>query len=307
LPWRDTHDLWKILVSEIMLQQTRVEAVIPYYHRFLERFPDAQTLADAAEADVLTAWSGLGYYSRARNLQRAARSIANEFPTTYEGVRALPGVGPYAGAAVASIGLGLPHAAVDGNVLRVISRLTADAADIAMQSTRDRFTRVAQELLDTERPGDFNQAMMELGATVCLPRTPQCLLCPVARNCAARTQGRQSELPVKRRKEALSSALLEVSIVRRGDMILLRQRAGSERRMANFWELPARDSIHAEGLAVASFRHTIVNTVFTVNVYFAEAARHPAGMRWFREDELSRIPLTTVSKKALALVPAVIP
>lgn len=301
LPWRDTDDPWCILVSEIMLQQTRVEAVIPYYHRFLERFPNARTLADASEAEVLAAWSGLGYYSRARNLQRAARAVAGEFPTTYEDVRALPGVGPYTAAAVASIALGLPHAAVDGNVLRVIARVTGDDGDIALPSTRDRFTRMAQELLDTRRPGDFNQAMMELGATVCSPRAPQCLLCPVARNCMARMQGRQHQLPVKQRKQAQSSASLEVVVVRRGKTVLLRQRASTERRMAGFWELPSRDAIDGARLPTATFRHTIVNTVFTVTVYGAEVARRPMGMRWFRMDELGQIPLTTVSKKALAL------
>ncbi len=307
LPWRETNDPWRILVSEIMLQQTRVEAVIPYYHRFLERFPDAAALAEAAEADVLAAWSGLGYYSRARNLQRAARAVAHGFPSTYEEIRALPGVGPYTAGAVASIAWALPHPAVDGNVLRVISRVTGDAGDIALPATRDRFTQAAQQLLDTRRPGDFNQALMELGATVCLPRNPQCLVCPVARNCQARLQGRQEELPVKRRKAAPSSALFEVVVARRGDEILLTRRAVTERRMAGFWELPTRETVPAAGPAVATFRHTIVNTVFTVAVYIAEIEhdieRNPAGTQWRGNEELSSIPLTTVSKKALARIP----
>jgi len=162
-----------------MLQQTRAQAVIPYYQRFLDRFPGAEVLAHAREADVLASWSGLGYYSRARNLQRAARAIvaAGRFPEDYEGIRELPGVGPYTAAAVASIAFGAPHAVLDGNVLRVISRLRADGADVRSSKTRARFQKIADEWLDRGNPGEFNQAIMELGATVCLPRAPRCPAC----------------------------------------------------------------------------------------------------------------------------------
>ena len=157
-----------------MLQQTRVEAVIPYYRRFLERFPSVEALAAAPENDVLAAWSGLGYYRRARNLHSAAKQIIAEgLPATHEVILSLPGVGPYTAAAIASIALDLPHAAVDGNVVRVISRLTNDASEIASPAARRRFAEEAARLLDPRRPGDFNQAMMELGATICVPRTPR--------------------------------------------------------------------------------------------------------------------------------------
>src|SRR5579872_3965323 len=176
LPWRRTSDPYRIWVSEVMLQQTRAQAVIPYYEKFLARFPDAASLAAADEAEVLALWSGLGYYSRARNLQRAARRIsaAGVFPRDYDSIRALDGVGDYTAAAVASIAFGLPHAVLDGNVMRVLARLDNDAADISAASTRARLRARAQELLDGRRPGIFNQALMELGATICVPKTPQC-------------------------------------------------------------------------------------------------------------------------------------
>ena len=191
LPWRRTRDPYRILVSEIMLQQTRAEVVIPYYQRFLKRFPDAGTLAQAKEADVLACWSGLGYYSRARNLQAAARAItATEgFPRDYASLRALPGVGPYTAAAVSSIAFDQPCAVLDGNVLRVLARITNDSSDIASARTRAGFQRVADGLLAPECPGEFNQAMMELGATICLPRVPTCSFCPVAEFCEARKAG----------------------------------------------------------------------------------------------------------------------
>ncbi len=181
-----------------MLQQTRAQAVIPYYERFLKRFPAARDLADAPEAEALRYWSGLGYYQRVRNLRKAAQTIAvSGFPIEYAAIRELAGVGDYTAAAVASIAFGKAHAAVDGNVLRVIARITGDSSNIASPATRARFTQVAESLLDRHDPGGFNQAMMELGAAVCLPRKPLCLLCPVVDECRARKLGIQAELPVK--------------------------------------------------------------------------------------------------------------
>jgi A/G-specific adenine glycosylase len=306
LPWRETQDPWRVLVSEIMLQQTRVEAVIPYYHRFLKRFPNARALAEAEESDVLAAWSGLGYYSRARNLRRTAGKVSAGFPSDYDAIRALPGIGPYTAAAVASIAWGLPHAAVDGNVLRVIARVAGDAGDIAAPVTRKRFAAIAQEWLDPARPGDFNQAMMELGATLCLPRAPKCLLCPVARDCAARQQGRQQELPVKRPRSAAVSAELTLVVMRRGQSVLLKQRSAAASRMAGFWELPEPQDVTGLGAVehAGSFTHTIVNTRYTVQVWKARPPRRVDKLRWVSPDELSRIPFTTASRKALQLARA---
>src|SRR5580700_932140 len=185
LPWRRTEDPYRIWISEIMLQQTRVAAVIPYYERFLALFPDVSALASAPEQDLLAAWAGLGYYSRARNLQKAARAIVElaQFPTDYAALRDLPGVGDYTAAAVASIAFGMPHAALDGNVLRVLSRVAAERGDIKSQVVRRRLGALADTLLDRRRPGEFNQAMMELGATVCLPKQPMCVRCPIQLHC----------------------------------------------------------------------------------------------------------------------------
>src|SRR5271157_1728605 len=191
LPWRRTEDPYRIWISEIMLQQTRVAAVLPYYPRFLELFPDVRALARAPEQTLLAAWAGLGYYSRARNLQKAAKYIVElgEFPRTYSSLRELPGVGDYTGAAVASIAFGLPHAVMDGNVARVMSRLMAEAGDIKSDAVRRRLRALAEVLLDRRHPGEFNQALMELGATVCVPKRPLCESCPVRLYCEARKQG----------------------------------------------------------------------------------------------------------------------
>jgi A/G-specific adenine glycosylase len=302
LPWRASKALWPVLVSEFMLQQTRVETVIPYFQRFMARFPDAAALARAPETEVLAAWSGLGYYSRARNLREAAAAITAQNPETYEQVRALPGVGPYTAAAVSSIALDLPHAAVDGNVLRVLARLTADASDIGAESTRARFRDADQRLLAPQRPGDFNQAMMELGATVCLPRSPHCLVCPVSKHCLARQTGRQDELPMKRPKPAVARAEAEVAVVRCGAGWLLKQRAARESRMADFWELPHPGDVPGVVLSLCgSFRHSIVNTRFTVAVYRGELDVTPDGLKSATVDDLETLPLTTISRKALNL------
>ena len=195
LPWRRTRDPYAIWISEIMLQQTRVAAVIPYYERFLKRFPRVEDLAQASETEVLSLWSGLGYYSRARNLQKAARQIveAGGFPRDYASIRELAGVGDYTAAAVASIAFGLPHAAVDGNVRRVVMRLAGDAAaDVGA---------IATQLLDRRDPGRWNQAVMELGATVCLPREPLCAGMPcIGRMPSSAAAASRRELPPPKKK-----------------------------------------------------------------------------------------------------------
>jgi A/G-specific adenine glycosylase len=306
LPWRRTSDPYRIWVSEIMLQQTRAQAVIPYYERFLRRFPNVEVLAAAAEDEVLSLWSGLGYYSRARNLRRAAQAVAEAggFPRDYDSIRALPGIGDYTAAAVASIAFGLPHAVVDGNVLRVVARVGNDAADIAAPRTRERFRAVAQEWLDRRRAGEFNQALMELGATVCLPKNPQCGTCPVAGLCGARAAGTAAQLPVKLRKKEpvrLESVLL---VVRSRGRILLRRREASARRMAGFWELP--EPAHAPqariGECFGTFRHTITHHHYTIEVRAAKWTPGGGDFAWFAPSELAEIPLSTTARKALALI-----
>src|SRR3984893_7453071 len=217
LPWRRTKDPYRIWLSEIMLQQTRVAAVIPYYERFLERFPDVRALAEAPPDEVLRLGSGLAYYSRGRNLQRAAQLVVARhngvFPRTESEALALPGIGRYTAAAILSIAYGAKHAVLDGNVARVLARLFAVRGDLRDARGRQGLQKQALVLLDPKSPGDWNQAMMELGATLCTPRAPQCLLCPIAQFCRARKLGLAESLPEARKKRAtieiaLASAVL---------------------------------------------------------------------------------------------------
>jgi A/G-specific adenine glycosylase len=313
LPWRiagsnQTETLYRVWVSEIMLQQTRVEAVIPYFHEFLERFPSLEALAAAPEPSVLAAWSGLGYYSRARNLQAAAqKSVTAGLPADRESLLALPGVGPYTAAAIASIVFREPLAAVDGNVLRVVSRLTNDAGEISSPLVRTRLGTEAQRLLDPRRPGDFNQAMMELGATVCIPRTPRCGSCPVAAHCEGRQAGRERELPVKARKPAARDIPLELLVLLRKNQVFLIPRGAAEKRLAGFLELPELrlfPGIKAEPAGL--FHHRIVNDRFVVQVW-VQAARSqvprklPPNGQWLDPGSFSGVPLSTISRKALHL------
>lgn len=289
-----------------MLQQTRAQAVIPYYQRFLARFPSIEVLAAAPEDEVLALWSGLGYYSRARNLRLAAIQAleAGGFPKTYDGARALPGIGDYTAAAISSIAFGLPHAVLDGNVLRVIARIENDAADIAAPRTRQRFRETAQSWLDPRAPGEFNQALMELGATVCLPKNPLCLTCPLVEPCRARQAGTAAQLPVKLRKTVPVKIASVLLVVRHGHRILLRLRDQDARHMRGFWDLPdAADLPHADlGDVLGEFRHTITHHHYTFTVRSATVRKPALGYRWFALEELGEIPCATTARKALKLL-----
>jgi A/G-specific adenine glycosylase len=216
LPWRRTKDPYRIWLSEIMLQQTRVAAAIPYYNRFLEHFPTIQSLAEAPPQEVLRLWAGLGYYSRARNLQEAARQIvakhAGHFPSEPADVLALSGIGDYTAAAILSIAYGKSVAVLDGNVARVIARLGAIHGDLRVTATWKQLQSTAGHLLDTGAPGDWNQAMMELGATLCTPRSPQCLLCPISEFCEARKLGLADVIPEKRKKRDTVNIILASAV-----------------------------------------------------------------------------------------------
>jgi len=304
LPWRRTRDPYRVWISEIMLQQTRVAAVIPYYERFLARFPDVWALASAPEEHVLAAWAGLGYYSRARNLQKAARSIVvlRRFPRDYASLRALAGVGDYTASAIASISFDLPHPVLDGNVLRVLSRLTAERGNIRSELVRRRLGAIAEELLDRQHPGQFNQALMELGATVCLPKQPLCSKCPVSSHCAARRQGQENHFPVRSSRPSPNRVEKQLLVIENRARVLLWQRPAGSRRLAGFWELPEREQVPGavvQGEA-ASFRHTIVNTLYRFLVYRATIRRVPPGFHWQERRNLDRIALSTTAKKALA-------
>jgi A/G-specific adenine glycosylase len=217
LPWRLQRDPYRIWISEIMLQQTRVAAVIPYYERFLLRFPSIQVLARAKIENVLQFWAGLGYYSRARNLHSAAKQIVarhhGEFPRTMDEAQALSGIGAYTSAAILSIGYGVPAAVLDGNVARVLARLGAVHGDLRAPENWSKFVSAAAALLAVDHPSDWNEAMMELGATVCTPRAPQCEVCPVAEYCRARALGIENDLPAKRVKRAAEEITLAAAVL----------------------------------------------------------------------------------------------
>jgi A/G-specific adenine glycosylase len=306
LPWRNTADPYAIWISEIMLQQTRAQAVIPYYERFLERYPDVAALAAAEEADVLTLWAGLGYYSRARNLRKAAQQIvaAGGFPRSYAALLALPGIGDYTAAAVASIAFELPHAVLDGNVLRVVARVENDASDISSARTRQQFREIAQAWLDIKRPGVFNQALMELGATICLPKNPRCSECPVRDHCRAYAAGTVAQLPVKLRRIEPVKIEDTLLIIRRGERILLRQREATASRMAGFWDLPALAQMPGARVerTLAVIRHTITHHRFTFTIALATARAPEGDFRWFHSHEMAGIPLCTTVRKAMRAI-----
>jgi A/G-specific adenine glycosylase len=242
LPWRKDSDPYKIWVSEVMLQQTRVDTVIPYFHQFMEQFPTLESLATADEEKVLKAWEGLGYYSRVRNLHAAVKEVKERYggkvPDSAEEFSKLKGVGPYTTGAVLSIAYGLPEPAVDGNVMRVLSRIFLVEEDIAKVKTRKIFENIVRMIISHENPSYFNQALMELGALICVPGKPACLLCPVQAHCRAFAEGRQEELPVKTKKAKVKEVSIAAAVVmdKRGRILI--HKRDQEGLLANLWEFP---------------------------------------------------------------------
>ncbi len=282
LPWRLTRDPYRIWVSEIMLQQTRVAAVIDYHKRFLKSFPTLASLAAADEPSVLAQWSGLGYYRRARMLHAAAKKLAAErrrIPRTAEELRALPGIGRYTAAAIASIAFLEPVAVVDGNVERVLQRLEGKRVTDPWKS--------AGELLDAKRPGDFNQAMMELGATVCLPKGPVCMACPVKRWCATRGEHATT------RRASQRKAVVHHVLAGDDEHIALVQRPMDARLLAGMWELPLSSPSRK---ALFTLRHSITNTDYTVHVARGNA---PSGSVQLSLKHAAKLPLTGLTRKVL--------
>lgn len=327
LPWRETRDPYAIHLSEIMLQQTTVAAVLPYYRRFLERFPTASRLARADEEEVLALWSGLGYYHRARRLHAAVREVESRwggrFPETVEDLRSLPGVGEYTAAAVASIAFGLPEAVVDGNVIRVLSRTFALRGDSDSARLRRRCREIAGALLAPRLPGDFNQALMELGATACTPRSPRCSSCPLRVDCEGRRRGDPERFPGSPGRRAAVTVLRSAALVReRGRLLLARIPEG--RPNGGLLELPAIETGETgrggkaleRGLArelglrvragrlLGTVRHAITHRRISLEVY--EARREgglPAGrgLRFVPLAEADETPLTGATRRALRL------
>jgi A/G-specific adenine glycosylase len=305
LPWRRSRDPYPVWISEIMLQQTRVAAVIEYYNRFMEQFPTIEALAGASEVSVLAMWSGLGYYRRARMMHRAAQILVAEhqgrFPASSVQLRQLPGIGEYTSAAVASICFGERLAVLDGNVERVLLRLGCEAAQTAQAAN---LRNTAQQLLDPNHPGFFNQAMMELGATVCTPRAPSCTECPVRKYCC--TQGEHATGPAKQmRSKQVAYALIRKNFWPQAE-ILMTQRTESEPIMPGMWELPAvaSETLDPES-GLLSVRHSITNTNYYVTIYSLDPEQRkllatPKGsLRWVSSRELRSLPLTGLTRKVL--------
>ena len=300
LPWRSDPTPYHVLVSEIMLQQTRVAAVLGYYARFMEALPTVEHLAAVEEDRLLKLWQGLGYYNRARNLKRAAECIVErfggEFPRRYEDLLTLPGVGAYTAGAIGSIAFGLPVPAVDGNVLRVVSRITGDEGDITRPDTRRRVEEALRQVMPTETPGDFNQALMELGATVCLPNgAPLCGSCPAGEFCTAYLTGRTGELPVKAPKKARRVEERTVFLIFYGSRVALRRR-GEKGLLAGLWEYPNEPAPAPCPVEAAAFspggtgKHifTHIEWHMTGQVVEAASAELPEGWVWADLAELGR-------------------
>jgi A/G-specific adenine glycosylase len=289
LPWRKHRDPYCVWISEIMLQQTRVGAVLPHYEKFLEHFPTVHQLAGARRARVLAAWSGLGYYRRARMLHAAARTLVKEhsgkFPETAAELQKLSGIGPYTAAAIASIAFGQAVAVVDGNVARVLSRM-----DGKMVAGKDLW-QAAQRLVSRERPGDFNQAMMELGATVCLPGAPRCGQCPLAALCT--TKGRLHD-PVKNIRQHRRDICYQLASSNGATFLVQRPRNAT--LMPEMWELP--QCTHTRKKSWLTLRHSITVTDYTVRVVKSCQTNGVSG-RWVQESRIATLPLTGLARKIL--------
>jgi A/G-specific adenine glycosylase len=296
LPWRRNKDPYRVWISEIMLQQTRVAAVIPYYERFLERFPGVESLAGAPQGDVLRLWSGLGYYTRARNLHKAAQQIVSEhrgqFPANEEGALALAGIGKYSAAAILSIAYGEKLAVLDGNVARVLARLGAVRGELREPVRWKKLQTSAEELLQKKFPGDWNQAMMELGATICTPRAPQCLLCPVARFCRARKLGLTEVLPEKRKQRETVKITLAAAVFldTRGRTVLLppptsQRKRGAQHDIAalvsGMWHFPTLQVHENPAMELQRFLAGILplKKVFPLHLEPLARARHTVTYR----------------------------
>lgn len=283
LPWRQTRDAYAIWLSEIILQQTRIQQGQAYWERFMKRFPSVDLLAAASEDEVLRLWQGLGYYSRARNLHAAARQIVEQgcFPNTFEGIRKLKGVGDYTAAAIGSIAFGLPEAVVDGNVYRVLARHFGIETPINTTEGKKLFKQLAQSLLPVDKPSEFNQAMMDFGALQCTPKSPRCLLCPLSESCEALHSGNVDTLPIKLRKIAIKTRhLIYIYIRCNGKMAIHRRGKGDI--WQGLWEpllIEDREMPAFEGrltLLQTGVKHVLTHRILMADFYLLETSQHPS-------------------------------
>ena len=328
LPWRGIHDPYRTWVSETMLQQTRVETVLSYYNRFLERFPDVAALAAAPEDDVMKLWEGLGYYRRARNLQKGARQVMEEYggeiPSATDELLNICGIGAYTAGAIASIAFDRPVPAVDGNVFRVVSRMAGIRENVGIPSVKRETERIAAELVPEARPGDFNQAMMDLGATVCTPGTPGCDRCPLTALCDACRAGDAEDIPELPRKNPPRPIDYDLCLIFSGGRVLMRQR--TETMLQGLWIFPMLEGRHTArqlpaavkrrtGMAVTDLRaagearHVFTHQVWQMKIYTmrTDALDAPEGWRFVTPGEMDALALPTAVKRAAEIVRESIP
>ncbi|WLR51262.1 A/G-specific adenine glycosylase [Bacillus tianshenii] len=327
LPWRHNQTPYKVWISEVMLQQTRVDTVIPYFKNFLELFPTIEALAEAEEEKVLKAWEGLGYYSRARNLHTAVKEVNEKYngdvPNDPKAFGELKGVGPYTKGAVLSIAYGNPQPAVDGNVMRVLSRVFSVWEDIAKPKTRKQFEELVRKIIASENASDFNQGLMELGALICTPKSPSCLLCPVQSHCRAFHEGVEDQLPVKSRKKPPKPLVMTAVILRNEEGKVLVRRRPSKGLLANLWEFPnhemksgkltqekqLKDYIKDEyGIDVElqqhvlNIKHVFSHIVWNIAVYEAETTEvveEADGLMFVQPEELRDYPFPVSHQKII--------
>ena len=324
LPWRGIHDAYRTWVSEMMLQQTRVETVLPYYDRFLRLFPDLPSLASASEEEVLKAWEGLGYYTRARNLWKGAKQVISEYggmiPSDPAALRKISGIGPYSAAAIASIAYDVPVPAVDGNVIRVLSRLCGIRGEASSAPVQDEIRKQAASLLSGERPGDHNQALMDLGAMICTPGTPDCRHCPLTVFCDAFRTGDAAELPHLAKSKPPKTVPYAVLLIFSGNRVLMRQR--SENLLRGMWCFPMfeekdlRDELAETVLNklhltcsppvfACSARHVFTHLIWQMSIYKMNAdaeASAPSGYRFIPFESLQDLPVPAAMYAALKIV-----
>jgi A/G-specific adenine glycosylase len=326
LPWRGSTDAYVVLVAEIMLQQTRVETVLPYFERWMQRFPTLAALAAADLQDVLAAWEGLGYYSRARNLQRAAQMVIQDFngqiPSDPPALRRLPGVGRYTAGAVASIAFGQPAPTLDGNIRRVLSRVFNVSEDARSPAGERRLWALAAEQLPADRPGDYNQALMDLGATICTPHTPSCPLCPLAFACQAYALGLQAQRPVLAPRPALPHITVTAAIIQQDGQVLIAQRPPYG-LLGSLWEFPGGkqqdgedlpaclrreicEELGAEievGAPAGVYRHAYTHFRLTLHAFYCRLQSgeprpvEVAALRWVLPGELADYPMGKVDRQ----------
>ena len=318
LPFRGTRDPYAVWISEIMLQQTRTDTVSGYYTRFLNRFPNIAALAQADEQEVLKYWEGLGYYSRARNLHKAAQIMQREyggrFPAAYEGIRALPGVGDYTAAAVASIAYRLPYPAIDGNLTRVLARVHGVREDVGRPSVKRLIHELGEREIDRERPGDWNQALMDLGATICVPGTPDCARCPLQAQCDAYAQGDADQLPI--RAAARPPVPVDVGVglvIAEGRVLTIKRDAALLKGLWTF--LLCEGDSTPEGMArklealgmqanriipLGEARHVFTHRIWNMQLYRVDLSAVPQRMigQWTDAQMLTELPLPTAMKAA---------